>query len=100
MEHSHLTGSHNWHLVALLFLIAVMASYTALDLTRRVTLSRGWARRIWLISGAMAMGVGIWAMHFVAMPAFRLPFAVNYDIGRVINSIIIAFLASRATRSI
>ena len=38
----------------------------------RVTSARGNARRLWLGGGAVAMGTGIWSMHYVGMLALRL----------------------------
>jgi NO-binding membrane sensor protein with MHYT domain len=52
-------GYYDYHLVALSVLIAVLASYTALDLAGRTTAARGRVRLTWLASGATAMGVGI-----------------------------------------
>jgi NO-binding membrane sensor protein with MHYT domain len=71
-----LVGHYNYHLVAVSVLIAVCASYAALDLAGRVTKTQGRARKLWLGGGAIAMGVGIWSMHYVGMLAsiFRLPF--------------------------
>lgn len=66
-------------LVFLSFLVAVFASYVALDLARRVVETKGRAARIWLICGSLAMGSGIWSMHFVAMLAFSLPIPLGYD---------------------
>ncbi len=75
-------GTHDGTLVALSVLIAMVASYTALDLAARIRASDGWARHAWLTTAAIAMGGGIWAMHFVAMLAFQLPdTGVNYHIG-------------------
>ncbi|ARV59466.1 PAS domain S-box protein [Nostocales cyanobacterium HT-58-2] len=81
-------------LVVLSIVIAVFASYTALDLTGRVTVSQGWARRAWLIGGAIVMGIGIWSMHFVAMLAFSLPIPMGYDVLTVILSVLPAIVAS------
>ncbi|MEO5798990.1 MAG: MHYT domain-containing protein [Gemmatimonadales bacterium] len=87
-------GKHDPFLVALSLLIAIAASYTALDLAGRVAVSAGRARLQWLLSGAFAMGVGIWSMHFVAMLAFSLPVPIGYDIPRVMLSALVAFAAS------
>jgi Bacterial signalling protein N terminal repeat len=59
-----LKGSYDYQLVALSVVIAVLASYAALDLAGRVRYSRGAARRLWLGGGATAMGIGIWSMHY------------------------------------
>src|SRR5690349_15282863 len=54
-----LTASHHPLLVVLSVAIAILASYAALDLATRVTVSRGRARLAWLIGGSSAMGIGI-----------------------------------------
>jgi two-component system, sensor histidine kinase and response regulator len=74
-----MTGSYDYFLVALSVVIAILASYTALDLAGRVTAASGWLRKIWLAGGAAAMGFGIWSMHYIGMLAFRLPVPVAYD---------------------
>lgn len=65
--------------VLLSILIAVLATYSALDLAGRV---RGAVDRVsahlWVAAGAVALGSGIWAMHFVGLSAAELPFATRY----------------------
>jgi NO-binding membrane sensor protein with MHYT domain len=87
-------SSYNYGLVALSVLIAILASYAALDLAGRTTAARGTPRWIWLIGGATAMGLGIWAMHYIGMLAFHLPVPVLYDVPTVIVSLIAAVAAS------
>ncbi|MFZ3244781.1 MAG: MHYT domain-containing protein [Candidatus Acidiferrales bacterium] len=89
-----MVGSYNYRLVALSVLIATFASYAALDLAGRVTAARGGARVLWLSSGATAMGIGIWAMHYVGMLAFHLPVPVEYDWPTVLVSLLAAIFAS------
>jgi len=89
-----MAGSYDYRLVVVSVLIAMMASYAALDLAGRVTSARGVARTLWLSGGATAMGIGIWAMHYVGMLAFRLPVAVEYDWPTVLLSLLAAILAS------
>ena len=89
-----LVGFYDLRLVALSFLVAIVASYVALDLAVRVTAARGWVRRAWLTGGAFSMGLGIWSMHFVGMPAFRLPTPVSYDVPTVLLSLLTVILAS------
>ncbi len=72
------TSYDHW-LVALSVLLAILASYAALDLAGRLTSSRGRMRLLWLSGGASAMGLGIWSMHYVGMLALRLPIPVEYD---------------------
>ncbi|MDB6100618.1 MAG: domain S-box protein [Gammaproteobacteria bacterium] len=89
-----LVGSYDDVLVALSVVIAIMAAYAALDLARRVTFARGWSRLLWLTGGAIAMGFGIWSMHYMGMLAFRLPVSVQYDWPTVVLSLIAAIVAS------
>ncbi|MGQ0600983.1 MAG: MHYT domain-containing protein, partial [Anaerolineales bacterium] len=93
LEHA-LPHSHDAGLVTLSILIAILASYTALDLASRVSAIRGRIQYVWLLSGSVAMGLGIWSMHFVAMLAFRLPVAVTYDVLLVTVSLLAAMVAS------
>jgi diguanylate cyclase (GGDEF)-like protein/PAS domain S-box-containing protein len=88
--------SYDLSLVVLSYLVAVLASYTALDLGGRVTAVRGLWGVFWLTAGAVAMGVGIWSMHFIAMLAFRMGMAVSYDLGTVILSVLFAVIGSGA----
>jgi diguanylate cyclase (GGDEF)-like protein/PAS domain S-box-containing protein len=62
-----LNGSYDYRLVVLCVVLAMFASYAALDLAARVTSAHGRARAIWLSAGAAAMGVGIWGMHYVGI---------------------------------
>src|SRR5262245_3662310 len=89
-----LPHSYSYSLIALSIFIAVLASYAALDLAGRVTFARGKARILWLTGGAIAMGIGIWSMHYIGMLAFRLPFPVQYDWPTVLLSLLAAILAS------
>src|SRR3981189_3177092 len=90
----NLIGSYNYGLVALSVLIAVFASYAALDLAGRVTAARGWTRAVWLLGGAGAMGTGIWSMHYIGMLAFILPIPVAYHWPTVLLPLCAAILAS------
>src|SRR3979411_2514808 len=76
-----MAGAYNSWVVLLSFLVAVLASYTALDLASRITASTGAAAACWLLGGAFAMGMGIWSMHFIGMLAFSLPIPMAYDVG-------------------
>ena len=89
-----LAASYDYRLVALSVFIAVVASYAALDLAGRVTSARGKTRLLWLAVGAVAMGTGIWSMHYIGMLAFRLPVPVQYDWPTVLLSLLAAILAS------
>ena len=85
-----LSGVHDSTLVALSILIATAASYTALDLAGRIRAATGWVAHAWLATAALAMGGGIWAMHFVAMLAFSMPgMEAHYDLGLTLLSLIV-----------
>src|SRR3984957_5423105 len=90
----NLIGSYNYALVALSVLIAMFASYAALDLAGRVTAASGWTRAVWLLGGAAAMGTGIWSMHYIGMLAFILPIPVAYHWPTVLLSLFAAIFAS------
>ena len=92
MNESTLTPIYDLRLVALSVIIAICASYVALDLARRVTATRN--KGAWLIGGAIAMGTGIWSMHYTGMLAYHLPIAVYYHIPTVILSLVAAIAAS------
>jgi signal transduction histidine kinase/CheY-like chemotaxis protein len=84
-------------IVALSYVVAVLASYVALDMASRVAAAvqaGAKSSRLWLAAGSVAMGVGIWSMHFVGMTAFTLPIPVPYDIGITVLSLAFGILAS------
>src|SRR6266852_2022852 len=87
-------GHYDYRLVALSVLIAVFASYTALDLAGRTTAASGRVRLTWLAGGSTAMGVGIWSMHYIGMLAFSLPVLVLYDWPTVLLSLMAAVFAA------
>jgi len=89
-----LNSYYDYRLVGLSVVIAILASYTALDLAGRVTASQGRARFAWLTGGAAAMGIGIWSMHYIGMRAFILPVRVLYDWPTVLLSLLAAMFAS------
>ena len=89
-----LVGSYDVRLVALSVLIAIFASYVALELAVRITAAAGRVRLVWLSGGAIAMGLGIWSMHYIGMLAFMLPVPVLYDWPTVLLSLIAAVFAS------
>jgi two-component system, sensor histidine kinase and response regulator len=91
---SALTGSYDYGEVARSVLIVIFASYAALDLVGRVTDPKSGIRLVWLSGGAIAMGIGIWAMHFKGMLAFHLPVPVEYHWPTVLASLLVAILAS------
>jgi signal transduction histidine kinase/CheY-like chemotaxis protein len=89
-----LTGYYEIPLVLVSILVAIVASYSALSLAGRVAESKGRAMFAWTVGGAIAMGSGIWAMHFVGMLAFRLPIPIAFDIPITMASLLLPIAAS------
>ncbi|MBE9030070.1 hypothetical protein IQ266_10055 [filamentous cyanobacterium LEGE 11480] len=89
-----LVSTYDFQLVAISIVIAILAAYTALTFANHVTQTPAAARPIWLGSGAIAMGTGIWSMHFVGMLAFQLPVEISYSLPIVIFSMLAAISAS------
>src|SRR5712691_4339341 len=91
-----MVGTYDTWLVILSIVVAVLASYVALDLASRIAASIGSkAEHYWLAGGALSMGTGIWSMHSIGMLAFRLPIPMSYDIPVTMLSLLIAFIVSR-----
>jgi PAS domain S-box-containing protein len=84
----HSLGTYDLRLVALSIVVAALASFTALDLAGRVRAASHWTRYAWLAAAALAMGGGIWSMHFIGMLAFSMPgMMVDYDFGLTLLSL-------------
>jgi diguanylate cyclase len=89
-----LVGTYNPLLVLLSVAVAIFVSHTALRLSARVARATGMPSKLWLGGGAIAMGSGIWSMHFIGMLAFSLPIALAYDIPTTVGSLLIAIVTS------
>ncbi|MGI4800423.1 MAG: MHYT domain-containing protein [Janthinobacterium lividum] len=96
MHTTHSAIGYDPILVALSIAIATFAAFTALELGDRAILSSGRTRSIWIATAAVAMGGGIWSMHFVGMLAFRLQAPIAYDLGRTLLSLLVAIGATAA----
>ncbi|MGC0986308.1 bifunctional diguanylate cyclase/phosphodiesterase [Pantoea agglomerans] len=81
-------------LICVSLIVVFIASFTALDTAGRVAVTRGWSARFWLLVGGIAMGIGVWAMHFIGMLAMMLPMMMRYDSRLTILSLLVAILAS------
>jgi len=91
---SGMTGTYNIGLVGLCLAVAIVASYTALNLAGRVQSALKRRQLFWFLGGALAMGTGIWATHFIAMLAFGLPVPVRYSVWSTLLSLVCAISAS------
>ncbi len=93
-----LIGHYNYWLVTLSLVIAIFASWMAFkaaSFTR--TQSHFWARQLVLASGSLALGSGIWSMHFIGMLAFDIHMAMHYDVVLTIISMLPSLAASWVT---
>lgn len=84
-----LPSQHAPGLVVLAIGLATLAALTLLPVIERYRrASTAEVRLWWLLSGALAMGCGVWAMHFTAMLAHQLPVPVAYSPGISLISIL------------
>lgn len=91
-----LHGSYHPVLVVLSVGVAILASFTALNLAGRLLVADRAARRWWLLAAALALGGGIWSMHFVGMLAFIMPMPATYDVWLTLASLILPVLVTGA----
>ena len=89
-----LSASYDLRLVFLSLVITVFGLYTALDLAGQVIFANKLARKFWLIGGAIALGISIWVMHFIAMLAYQLPIPITYDFSIVLISMVVAIVGA------
>ncbi|MCY8643603.1 diguanylate cyclase domain-containing protein [Bacillus haynesii] len=87
-------GEYNGWFVLLSYITAVLAAYTALDLSERVVHTKGRKNIGWLLAGSLTMGLGIWSMHFIGMVSFLTAEEMKYDLRFVLFSIVAAFAGS------
>ncbi len=88
-------GNYNIVLVILSYLVSSFAAYTAVDISGIIKSTKEEEGKIpkgWLLGGAVAMGGGVFTMHFVAMLAFTLPIPVFYNVWLTLLSLVPAIL--------
>ena len=88
----YLTYSHNHNLVILSLILAVVSGFTGFTLTQNLSAKTLLQRKISVSMAAVALGGGIWSMHFVAMLGLNLPVMVFYDPAITLASALIAIL--------
>lgn len=90
-----INGKYDLVLVGLSYLVAVLASYVALNLVGRLRAEHNKQVKLyWLMGGAFTMGAGIWSMHFIGMLAFIMPIPMKYDLAWTIASLLMSIIAS------
>jgi PAS domain S-box-containing protein len=85
---------YDFRLVGLSIVIAMGAADAAINMAGRTVVAPEHSRLAWLGGGAVAMGLGIWSMHYIGMLAYILPVPVLYDLPTVLVSLLTAILAS------
>ncbi len=94
-------ANHDPALVAGSVFVAVLAAYAAMSLADQMRAAHSRASaKLWLGVGAIAMGVGVWAMHFTAMLAHFLPVPVRYDSVITVLSALPSILAAAVALAI
>lgn len=87
LEYTH----NNWLVVASL-LVALMAGFTGLSLTQGLSERSIPQRKVLIALASVALGGGIWSMHFVAMLGLQLPILFYYDAAITLASALVAIL--------
>ena len=87
-----LAPSYDILLVIASIAVSIMASFTGLILTRGISRMPQAQRKFMIVMAALALGGGIWSMHFVAMLAMKLPVPISYDAIYTLGSALIAVL--------
>ena len=85
------SGTYSPLLVLLSYIIAAIGSYTALNLAFQLTKAKDPHTRILMhMGGAIALGTGIWAMHFIGMLSYKMKMVHSYDPLMTFFSMVIA----------
>ena len=85
-------AAHDLRLVIASLAVAMMAGFTGLSLTRGANALTPARRKAVVSMAAVALGGGIWSMHFVAMLGLQLPFLYFYDALITLISALVAIL--------
>lgn len=86
--------SHQLTTVALSIMAVVFSSMTAIPMAVRAGNSRGRPRQIWAMASAVALGIGIWSMHFIGVLALRYPLDIDFNTTLTVLSLVPAMAAS------
>lgn len=87
-----LAFSHNTTLVFASLVVAMIAGFTGLSLTKGLSERSITHRKILIALASIALGGGIWSMHFVAMLGLQLPIMFYYDAALTLASALVAIL--------
>lgn len=85
-----MVGSYDYRLVLLSLLVVFFSCLIAFNVSAKTYRNEPRIAGLWKAGGALAVGTGIWAMHFIGMLAFTLPMTVGYAMDLVAFSWLIA----------
>jgi diguanylate cyclase (GGDEF)-like protein len=91
-----LRSEHDWRLVALAFVVCLLASSAAVSIFHRALAARGRAQAIWIIVAGATTGCDVWATHFIAILAYRPTISIAYRIGLTTLSLVVAAIMMSA----
>jgi len=106
--YSVVVGEYSFSIILLSIVIASFASYTAISMNERMQENSFFHRNLWLILASIAMGFGMWSMHFVGMGAYLLPISMSYEprltflsiIPAIASSFLVFYLVNRMRKTI
>jgi NO-binding membrane sensor protein with MHYT domain len=84
--------SHNTALVIASIVVAIVAGFTGLTLSKDLSKQSVLHRKGSIAMSAFALGGGIWSMHFVAMLGIQMPILFYYDAAITLASALLAIL--------
>ena len=84
--------SHDPMFVAGSFMVSLLAAFTGLSLTRGLSALPVFSRKVRVAMAAVALGTGIWSMHFIGMLGLQLPVQVFYAPVTTLLSAMVAIL--------
>ncbi|MBO0602504.1 EAL domain-containing protein [Sporosarcina sp. E16_3] len=106
--YSVIVGEYSFLIILLSVAIASFSCYTAISMNERMQENSFFHHNLWLMLASIAMGFGIWSMHFVGMGAYLLPISMTYEpsltflsiIPAIASSFLVFYLVNRMRKSI
>lgn len=94
-ESMAIEGRYDPFLVILSIVVPMIAAYAALELIGHSREVEGYSAWTWTAAAAIAMGGGIWSMHFIAMLSFSLHgVPIGYDVMLTTLSLLIPMVVT------
>ena len=91
-----LDHGHNHYFFFVSLAIALMSGFTGLSLTQGASVMSVVRKKLVVSMSALALGSGIWSMHFVAMLGMTLPVPFHYNALITLASALVAILITGA----